>query len=403
MVNGGESSFSVRQASTSSAPNAADRGMGDVWARATPTGMPARIVERGSRGSESDGVGEPLLVHSPARGAKSVEDRAATGTVWGSIVNLAATSMGAGVLSLPIALKYGGWVLGTALLAAFALLCDLSLLLLVRARRVSGKASLDDIAEHFYGRVGRAVVKASLITMLFGASVVLLIIGSELLTPVLQYLLLGGGVYSSDCAGVCDGVAVPWWAGTLQCSTCALPPVWLSKVAVSVGVTALVLPLTLARHLSALSVTSTAAVLAILLVGVAVVVKFGIAGPAASVSALTVRPDMFLGASIQGIAFCNQFNIVGVYDELPPAKRDRLPTIIHASMLGVVFPVYAAAGLAGYLMFGSAIPPNILNAFASTDKVMMAASIAVALTNVLKVGFAACRARRRGATSTASP
>ena len=339
------------------------------------------------------GASEPLLYHTPVTerdiAAKQEVQRASTGTVWGSIVNLAATSMGAGVLSLPVALLYGGWVLGTILMVVFSLLCDLSLLMLVRARRASGRASLEDIAEYYYGRPGRVLVKVSLVAILFGGCAVLLLVATELVSPAALYFVTGH-VYSDDCGSPCGGMAIPWWAGVLDCTTCGTPPMWGSRAVVAAVLVGAIFPLTLPTNLSALSFTSTAAVLAILFVAGAVIAKFALGHVAPSAEALMVRPNMLMGMSIQGLAMCNQFNIIGVHDELPPAKRGSIGTIIHVSMLGLVMPIYLAAGLAGYLLLGSTTPGNILNGFADTDTLMLAASLAVALTNVLKVCMHVC-------------
>lgn len=368
-----DTSFQVRQQSLTSGP-LPDVGLGGAW-------------------HDHAGLGEPLLAPKALPTGddlkfREAEHRKATGTVWGGIINLSATSMGAGVLALPVAMYYGGWVLGCATLLLFAWLCDVSLMLIVQARRVSGKAGLDEMAEFFYGRAGRIVVKASLISLLFGGSVVLLLVGAQLLTPALQFFALGGHVYSSDCRGPCASVDVPWWAGTIHCATCETPPIWASQSVVTVVLMAVIFPLTLARSLSALSYTSSAAVFAILFVVGCVVAKFvSRGGIEASSTPFVARANMLVGCSLQGVAFCNQFNVVAVYDELPRARRKYMPTIIHTAMLAVVLPVYALASLAGYWQFGveTGHLGNILSGFPDNDHVMLTASIAVALTNVLKV------------------
>lgn len=62
--------------------------------------------------------------------------------MFGSIVTLCATSMGAGVLSLPKAMAYGGWAFGFASLAVYAILSDYSLMLLLKAGRACNKSTL---------------------------------------------------------------------------------------------------------------------------------------------------------------------------------------------------------------------------------------------------------------------
>lgn len=69
-------------------------------------------------------------------------------TVFGSIVTLCATSMGAGVLSLPKAMAYGGWAFGFASLAVYAILSDYSLMLLLKAGRACNKSTLVTPQQH---------------------------------------------------------------------------------------------------------------------------------------------------------------------------------------------------------------------------------------------------------------
>jgi len=54
------------------------------------------------------------------------------GAVWGAVGNVSMTMIGTVVLTLPAALAALGWGLGLALLVVFALLCDLSMIFLVR-------------------------------------------------------------------------------------------------------------------------------------------------------------------------------------------------------------------------------------------------------------------------------
>lgn len=133
--------------------------------------------------------------------------------MFGSIVTLCATSMGAGVLSLPKAMAYGGWAFGFASLAVYAILSDYSLMLLLKAGRACNKSTLvtplscvcivvthamppraafpltpqESIGRHYMGRCGAALVKAALLMLLFGGMIALLIVVGDELTPALQY------------------------------------------------------------------------------------------------------------------------------------------------------------------------------------------------------------------------
>ena len=84
----------------------------------------------------------------PGRGYDPVDGVAAAkavrgGSIVGSIATLSATAMGAGILSLPIAISYCGAVLGTLLLLVFAVLSDVSLIMLLRASKATGLYDLE--------------------------------------------------------------------------------------------------------------------------------------------------------------------------------------------------------------------------------------------------------------------
>lgn len=185
----------------------------------------------------------------------------------------------------------------------------------------------------------------------------------------------------------CKGQTPHWWAGTMRCDDgCSAPPLWAGRAFVTVALMVFVYPFTCLKNLSALRYNSTAAVMTILFVVLCLVIKLGEDGVAPSSQATTMSPAILLAGPIQGLAFCNQFNILEVKEELPQAKQGSMSTIVHVSMLGVVMPVYALASIAGYLHFGTATTDfgDILDGFRSNDYLMLAAGIAVGLTNVLK-------------------
>ena len=86
-------------------------------------------------------------------------------------------------------------------------------------------------------------------------------------------------------------------------------------------------------------------------------------------------------------AFCCHFNILEVQREMRPSIRHRIEHVIHKSMLGVVFVIYALTALVGYLIFGDRLHDctDILNCFDSTDKLMLACSVAVGCVNIVKM------------------
>jgi amino acid permease len=305
------------------------------------------------------------------------------------VITLGVTTMGAGILSLPIATAYcGSMTTGVAFLGIFALAADYALVLIVRAARNLRVSSLGDLGHACYGSFGSSLVSGTLITLLFGAMVTIMIVIGDVIPPPIQYFALGAE-YRVSCPAF-DCAAPLWWAGTVRCDiadTCAPPPFALSRLAICACLVALTYPLTLFRDLTSLRLTSSFAISAVFFVVLALCVRWGSAGTAAS--ARTFEFDwssLVLAFPIQALSYCCVFNILGLDRELRPRNKKDIYSIIHASMLLVVFPMYAAASIAGYMQFGDETfaLQDILGGFPSHDNLMLCASLAIGATNVLK-------------------
>ena len=156
---------------------------------------------------------------------------------------------------------------------------------------------------------------------------------------------------------------------------------------VSVVSVVVMFPLTLVRSLSKLAFTTTAALLALGFVIVSLGIRLADTGISPSITTIRIDRLFLLGIPLQSVATVNQFNVLGVYNELPLHQRHKTNSIIHVAMLGVVLPVYALAGFLGYFRFGSATANfgDILDGFPASDVLMLIAGVAIGLTNLLKV------------------
>ena len=81
---------------------------------------------------------EPLVGRVASAPAAAAHKGASVCT---TIISLIATTMGAGILSLPISLSYGGLLPGMALLVCFAVASDTSLNYLIEAGNITGAKS----------------------------------------------------------------------------------------------------------------------------------------------------------------------------------------------------------------------------------------------------------------------
>ena len=276
----------------------------------------------------------------------------------GASANLMATSMGTGMLALPIAVYYSGAVTGTVLIIAMAILSDISLVFLVKAAKQSNTTNLQELGRYYYGHQGELIVNVSLVALLLCASLSVLIAIADLLTPIWQHALKTENYDHWYCQ---------YWFVMLLC-------------------VAIIYPISIPNNLSPLKWSSSGAVLSIFLVFIFMGIRFCQHGVAkdSKIDLFVDSPIATLALPIQGLAYASQFNVVGLYTELGEHKR-HINTVIHCSMAFTCF-VYACFGLLGYLYFGQATGKYsmILDGF-HNDKLMLVAGAMISLTNILKM------------------
>lgn len=276
----------------------------------------------------------------------------------GSGANLMATSMGTGMLALPIAVYYSGAVTGTVLIIAMAILSDISLVFLVNAAKQSGTKNLQELGKYYYGPNGELIVNVSLIALLLCASLSVLIAIADLLTPIWKHALTTEDYNHWYCQ---------YWFVMLMC-------------------VAIIYPISIPSNLSPLKYSSSGAVISIFLVFIFLAIRFcqhGITQDS-KIDLFVDSPIAALALPIQGLAYASQFNVVGLYIELGQHKK-HINTVIHCSMVFTCV-VYACFGLLGYLYFGQDTGKYsmILDGF-HNDKLMLVAGAMISLTNILKM------------------
>ena len=286
-----------------------------------------------------------------------------------STLNLTMTAVGSVVLSLPRAYAECGWAGGTLALAVVALVVDASLVMLVGAARSARADSYEAVGTALLGPRGGALVRVSLVVLLFGSLVSLQIIIADLVAPVANALGLGP---------------------------------WASRERITAVSLAIVYPLTLADNITALASASAGAFVILLVVAGVVVARFAESGVVApDASAFRADPtSLSLALPVIALAYTCHFNVIEIDRELDRGgtARRHVAGVVHAATLGVSFPFYAAFSLAGYATFGANVSGDLLTEW-TDDGEMAVAQAAVALVNALKyplVGFAL-----RGATRDA--
>jgi amino acid permease len=284
-----------------------------------------------------------------------------------STLNLTMTAVGSVVLSLPRAFAECGWGGGTLALAAVALLVDASLVMLVGAARSARADSYEATGAALLGPRGGALVRVSLVVLLFGSLVSLQIIVADLLAPVAQAALYPSG---------------------------DPPGPWASRERITAVSLAIIYPLTLADSVGALAAASAGAFVILLAVAALIFARFAQSGFLVAGDVVAFRPDptsLSLALPVVALAYTCHFNAIEIDRELPRGRaRRNVAGVVHAATLGVSFPFYAAFAGVGYATFGAGVSEDLLVEWTG-DGAMAAAQAAVAVVNALKyplVGFA---------------
>lgn len=117
--------------------------------------------------------------------------------VFEGTVNMANSILGAGIVSLPYAMRESGFVAGLVLLVGIALLTDWTIRLIVLNAKLSGRATYIDIMGHCFGQHGRMAVSIFQFVFAFGGMCAFCVVVGDTIPnvissvfPVLRHTLL---------------------------------------------------------------------------------------------------------------------------------------------------------------------------------------------------------------------
>ena len=312
-------------------------------------------------------------------------------SLWSSTINLAVSAVGAGILSLPNSLSNSGYVLGPLLITFFGITVDYSLVLLFRCGRACGETEYDRLALRYLGNSGAFVVKIALMLLLIGALVTLVIIFGDLLTSVMDELgfqfpaAFGGRVKRGTGGGGGSGFEPVLKPEDIKFS---------ARATVTIAAMAAVFPLTLSKSLTSLRFVSLGAVIAVVAVTGAMALRLGqMDHPARDVKPVKLSHSIFLAMPVQFLAYCCQFNILPLYNELPANLKPKMPAVIHTTVLGIMVPLYAVFALLGYFSFGDKVHSLVLDDY-SKDMLMTMMKAVIAFVNLVKLPLLALPTRQ---------
>jgi len=281
-----------------------------------------------------------------------------TGTQWTAAVNLIASCMGCGLLTLPCAFANCGWFLGTVLLAIAAALSDVTLNYIADAARASRSAIYEDNVGHLMGDRWRQVTNWIQMLNLFPACVALICVFRDSLPPLIVLFTGAADTIWSDPYIVC--------AIAMIC----------------------VYPLCLLPSTTSLSYTSTLSIFCLLyFVGCLIVKYVHHDGPwmHPSVVAIKAQPGGLLQSfCLFVLSFAGHSNFSKVYMDMHTSSRPHIRRVVHLSIFGAVFALYICTGLLGYFVFGSAVDGDVLLEFPPSLAVQISRA-GLAITSLCRV------------------
>ncbi|XP_057248751.1 amino acid transporter AVT6A [Beta vulgaris subsp. vulgaris] len=299
----------------------------------------------------------PLLAHK----------RASFGS---SVFNLSCTIVGAGIMSLPAAMKVLGVIPGVILIIVAGFLTEASIEFLLRFSDASCSFSYCSVMEDAFGKIGKILVQLSVVVNNVGMSIIYLIIIEDVLSG----------------SSTSDGVHHP---GVLE--ECFEQQWWTGRAFVLLVLTLFVfMPLISCKRIDSLRYTSAVAVaLAVFFIVVVVAItafKLGqgtIHEPAwfPHIESSESFWNLFTAVPVLVCAYLCHFNVHPIQNELKDPNQMQSVVKTSLSLSGIV---YLLTGLFGFLLFGDSTASDILSNF-DTNLGVPYSSL---LNNMVRVSYA---------------
>ncbi|CAJ1335357.1 unnamed protein product [Effrenium voratum] len=313
-------------------------------------GLPSRAAVPGVQGAGPGvaAVAAAGAVAVGARGARASETKPASSgeasSLTTSVLNLAKNIIGAGMLSLPVALKGAGlapYLLG---IAVFGAVNAYSFFLLGWACEVSGAKSFGELWAKSLG--GNAWVADVSVLLNNGMA-------------CLAYCVLMGDFFSKALAGLLPDV------------------LWLHQRSVDLVIVgaSLLVPLSLMKDLAPLRYASLAGLAAtayvfFMLESDSFSANWTVSGPVMN-NLTPLRVDFFEALALFSSAFMAHYNAPKFYSQLQDRSVPRFGLLVSLAF-GLALLVFMAFGVCGFALFGFDVEGNVLKNYDFSPKVMLA-------------------------------
>lgn len=298
---------------------------------------------------EKEITGEPLsdddnslgnlkeVVEEPSGWCHRLANIIPAGGALSAGINLASTSIGAGIVGMPAGFSMVGLVIAILYLIAVTVETAYSMALLAEVSKRTGLRSYEEMARHLLHRKGHVAVAFIRVLHTLGGTVVYVVTIRDLVTPILKAM--------NDPPEF------------------ALSAVGL-RVIQAILFLIFMLPLVIPRFINAMRYVSAVAIVFIIYLSVIVVVESctnGLrANPRPSITMAAGGNTALEGVGVFIFSFMCQINCVEIFYEMKgdgPVKKFTVSSWISMTMCGFL---YLIVGLFGYLDFGDALSGSIL-------------------------------------------
>ncbi|KAL5228483.1 hypothetical protein ABZP36_016748 [Zizania latifolia] len=315
----------------------------------------------GGGGGDIGAAETPLLPEQYA-----AEAAAPGASVLGAMFNVSTSVVGAGIMSIPAAMRVLGVAPTVALVVCVALLANAAVDFMLRYTR--GPSSYAALMGDAFGRAGSRLLNVFVAFNAIGTLTV--------------YLIIIGDVMSGTTSGEKTHAGVlPEWFGQQW---------WTGREVVLVAAAVILLPLVLRKRVDSLKFTSA---LSILLAVVFMLISLGIAvyalfsGTAKmprmfpDFSRLSSPFELFTAVPVIVVAFTFHFNVHPIRAEL--SKTSDMKAAVRISLV-LCAVIYVAVGFFGFLLFGDATMADVLANFDRSS----GAGVPQALNDAARLSYA---------------
>ncbi|TVU36673.1 hypothetical protein EJB05_18617, partial [Eragrostis curvula] len=314
------------------------------------------------------GSAEEASLLLPEHAGEPVPVTGGSASVVGAVFNVSTSVVGAGIMSIPAAMRVLGVAPAVALIACVAVLANAAVDFMLRYTRAA--PSYAALMRDAFGGAGAALLNVFVAFNAFGTLTV--------------YLIIIGDVMSGAAASGGDDAhagVLPEWFGRRW---------WTSREVVLVAVAVIVLPLVLRKRVDSLRYTSA---ISILLAVVFMLISFGIAvyalfnGTATmprmlpDFSRLSSPFELFTAVPVIVVAFTFHFNVHPIRAEL--SKTSDMKAAVRISLI-LCAAIYVAVGFFGFLLFGDATMADVLANFDRSS----GAGVPQALNDAARLSYA---------------